>query len=176
MTRKLYQLIASKIDAAAHCKRDLDNPSRVHESFLPLREEWLGKHREMAGALTREFLPSGSGFDNGTSIYLGESTGEKLVFATSFHHMDDGGSYDGWTDHKVTVRASLIHGFELTISGKNRNGIKELIADSFHTALSTELSREDEIEIAARLGHMEAPVAAKPLSLSPSAMMRDLRN
>jgi hypothetical protein len=148
--RRLYQIIASRVDAALNCKRDLDNPSRVHESFLPLRREWFERHRATAEALTREFMPSGSGFDIGTSLYLDESTGEKLVFAVSFHHMDSCGSYDGWTDHKVTVRPSLIHGFTVSVSGRDRNQIKDLIAESFHIALSSELSTDDELAVANR--------------------------
>ncbi len=143
MNRKLYQVLANKVQAMANC----------HKSG---NEEWLAKHGEMAEALVREFLPSGSGFDNGTSIYLGNSTGEKLVFATSFHHMDEFGSYDGWSDHTVTVRPSMIHDIVLTISGRDRNDIKDYIHEAFHSALTAELSRDDEIAIATRLGHMAA--------------------
>src|SRR4051812_46888044 len=84
MTRKLYQAIASRIDAMANCGK-MGNPT------------WHEKHWEMAEALTREFMPSGGGFDSGTKLDAGLSTGKKLVFHTSFHHMDDNGCYDGWT-------------------------------------------------------------------------------
>jgi hypothetical protein len=101
-------------------------------------------------------MPHGSGFDNGTELDTKTSAREKLIFATSFHHMDDNGSYDGWTEHTVTVRPSLVHGFGLTVSGRNVRGIKDHIAEAFESALSTEISRDDEVALAVRLGHRAA--------------------
>ena len=61
------------------------------------------------------------------------STPDKLVFYTSFHHMNDNGFYDGWTEHTVTVRPSLQFGFNMKISGQNRNEIKYHLHDVFYT-------------------------------------------
>ena len=79
-------------------------------------DEWLDRHTRRAEDLAKEHLPSGSGFDSDTTLDLATSTSEKLVFNTSFHHMNDVGMYDGWTEHKVTVRASLAFGFTLSIN------------------------------------------------------------
>ena len=80
-------------------------------------------------------LPSGSGFDAGTCILKACDAG--IVLETEFHHMDENGSYDGWTQHRVTIRASLTHGICISVSGRNRNGIKEYIADTFyHTMMA----------------------------------------
>jgi hypothetical protein len=98
--------------------------------------EWHARHGERAEALVRERMPSGSGFDNGTTLDLDRSSGDKLVFVTSFHHMDESGGYAGWTDHTVTARASFIHDVALAISGRDRNQIKDLIHDAFHHALT----------------------------------------
>lgn len=84
--------------------------------------------------------PSGSGFDSGTEFLVDKSNTERLVFKTSFHHMDDAGGYDGWTDHEVWVKADLLVGFTIRVTGQNRNDIKEYIADVFNTFLN-----EDEI-------------------------------
>lgn len=67
--------------------------------------------------------------------------GSKLAFRTSFHHMDESGGYDGWTEHIVTARATF-NGPELKISGADRNGIKEYIAECFSAALAGEVSDE----------------------------------
>ena len=76
-----------------------------------------------------KLLPSGSGYDNGSKIESVCST--RAVFKTSFHHMDANGFYDGWTDHMVSVIATF-DGIEISsISGKNRNGIKDHITDTF---------------------------------------------
>jgi len=81
--------------------------------------------------------PSGSGFDNGTIVDKGR--GGALEFRTAFHHMDDAGYYDGWTHHVVRVKPSLAWGFNLTVSGPNRNEIKDYIADVFDTWLNEEV-------------------------------------
>jgi hypothetical protein len=82
-------------------------------------------------------MPSGSGVDIGTKLDLGESTSDKLVFSASFHHMDEHGGYDGWTDHKIIVTPSLQFGFNLKITGRDRNQIKDYLSDIFHTALTS---------------------------------------
>jgi len=89
------------------------------------------------GKLERNCLPSGSGFDRGTHIH--EVTEDKVVIGTSFHHMDEHGAYDGWTEHIVTVRASFIGGFTLTVGGRDRNGIKEFIAETLDGDLRAEV-------------------------------------
>lgn len=124
---KLYQQLASLLQAVENCRASGN-------------AEWLQRHSDNVAALVREHMPSGSGFDSGTQIDLDASRGgARLVFDTSFHHMNDAGMYDGWTVHRVTVHPSLAFGFELHISGRDRNQIKEDIAECFHTALSTEL-------------------------------------
>jgi hypothetical protein len=80
--------------------------------------------------------PSGSGFDSGSS--LDECSDSAMIFNTSFHHMNDHGTYTGWTHHRVLVRATF-GGFDLRITGKNKNQIKEYIGEVFHTWLSTEV-------------------------------------
>lgn len=82
-------------------------------------------------------LPSGSGFDSGSSIDLDASTQSKIVIDTSFHHMTEG-MYDGWTDHKVVVVATF-DGFDLRVTGRDRNMIKEYIGDLFYDVLSEEI-------------------------------------
>lgn len=100
--------------------------------------EWHAKHSVTLVKLVKESMPSGAGFDAGTRLD-NNSTPEKLVFRTSFHHMNETGMYDGWTEHNVTVRASLVHGLSLSISGRDRNGIKDYIAETFELALSAEV-------------------------------------
>jgi hypothetical protein len=98
--------------------------------------EWFDQHTDAILQLVREHAPSGSGFDSGTKIDLQRSTGEKLVFDTAFHHMNENGFYTGWTKHTVTVRASLTNDIDLTISGRNLNEIKDCFYDVFFSALT----------------------------------------
>lgn len=77
-------------------------------------------------------LPSGSGIDAGTKISMQESKPNKIVFAFSFHHMDEKGSYDGWTDHKAIFTPSFdFGGYKLRITGKDRNQIKNYLYELF---------------------------------------------
>jgi hypothetical protein len=80
-------------------------------------------------------LPRGSGFDSGSSFDINASRADRLVFNTSFHHMNDCGYYDGWSDHSVIVRPTF-DGFDIRVTGRNRNDIKEHIGDMFHDILS----------------------------------------
>ena len=86
-------------------------------------------------SMARDGLPSGSGFDNGTSIDLQRSNPCRVVLETSFHHMDENGFYDGWTDHDVVIRPSLVHGFDLRVTGRDRNDVKGYIGEAFDDAL-----------------------------------------
>lgn len=91
--------------------------------------------------LVKEHMPSGSGFNAGTEILYEYRDrplkGDMLVFKTSFHHMNDGGYYDGWTEHKVIIEPCLMFDFKLKVTGRDRDQIKDYIGDVFHEALTT---------------------------------------
>ena len=120
---KVYERIASLLTAIANC----ENSGNM---------EWKERHETALDSIIRNG-PSGSGFDNGTKLD-DESTSERLVFSTAFHHMDEHGCYDGWTDHSVIVKASLAFGIRIIVTGRNRRGIKEYIGEVFHYWLNGE--------------------------------------
>jgi len=125
MKTKLYALIANLVSAHANCVATQKNDAAAH-------------HRDKLAGLTDGHMPSGSGFDNGTTLDLDASSEDKLVFNTAFHHMNENGFYDGWTEHKVYVTPSLAFGFDLRITGKDRNDIKDYIHECFASALKVE--------------------------------------
>ncbi len=131
MKKPLYQALAAAIDAARICEENGNT-------------EWRARHLDRVRSLVREHMPSGSGIDDGTKIDLAASFADRLVFSAPFHHMDEYGCYDGWTEHIITVRPSLAWGFRLTISGRDRNGIKDYLIDVFAEALKRDV---DEYEI-----------------------------
>lgn len=101
--------------------------------------DWHARHGETLARIIHDRMPSGSGFDCGTELREEECReGERLVFSTEFHHMDEHGGYDGWTQHKVTVRPSLVFGLDIRVSGRDRNDIKDYIAETFHAVLSAD--------------------------------------
>lgn len=127
MQQTVIKAIASRLAARMNCIRD--------QARQPHLAEWIDKHRDAADELARDYLPSGSGFDSGTLIDWERSRPDRLVLLTGFHHMDENGMYSGWSQHTVTVRPSLVHDIDLRISGPDRDGIKEYIADAFDSAL-----------------------------------------
>ena len=102
MAYTIAQMLVSLLQAIDNCQRT-GNDGRIHAENL--------------NTIVRDFLPSGSGWDNGTTLDRERSTPEKLVFVGAFHHMDEHGFYDGWTDHTVTVRPSLANGSDCSPKG-----------------------------------------------------------
>lgn len=49
---------------------------------------------------------------------------------------NENGMYDGWTQHSIIVRPSFVHGLDITITGKDRNQIKEYLHDVYFSALT----------------------------------------
>lgn len=119
-----YQAIARCLD---HIRRVEGDPK-----FAPALEASRGRLERLMNS-----APSGSGFNNGTEVDVGRNG--TLEFTTEFHHMNDAGYYDGWTHHIVRVKPSLAWGFELTVSGRNRNEIKDYIHEVFDTWLREEV-------------------------------------
>jgi hypothetical protein len=112
--RKVYQIIASSLQAYNNC---IENKNT----------EWLDRHRETIKRIVENYLPSGSGFDSGTRFDIDESEPNKLIFYTSYHHMNSSGCYDGWSDHTITVTPSLSNGFDLHITpDKDYFDLKEI--------------------------------------------------
>jgi hypothetical protein len=132
--RKLYVLFAIAANSRKNCENELDNKDLTPELYK-LKEEWSERWTDRAAELCSELMPSGSGFDNGTKFLIEDSDSDKLVFTTSFHHMNSYGSYDGWTEHKVTIRPDFALDYTIQVSGRNRNDIKDYIADTFREAL-----------------------------------------
>jgi hypothetical protein len=99
--------------------------------------EWQQNHEKEIEWLV-DCLPSGSGWDSGTKLDLDRSTGERLVLYGGYHHMNENGFYDGWTEHEIWVRASLQFGIDLKITGRDRHGIKDYLCEMFQYALTQE--------------------------------------
>lgn len=125
MKRKTIQLISQLLAQIENC--ELSNNL---------------EHKAIANARLRDIetnhLPSGSGIDNGTTICRESSTPDKVVLFTSYHHMNEGGYYDGWTQHKITVTPAFDR-FHIKVGGKNRNDIKDHLWDTFFFSLDAEI-------------------------------------
>ena len=116
-SQKFYSRVSNLLVARNNC--------------LSTNNEFARSHEERLEQLVKQYLPRGSGFDSGTKFVWEESNRNKLVFATAFHHMNEGGYYDGWTEHKVIITPDLLFGYNIKITGKNRNDIKEYMYQCF---------------------------------------------
>ena len=125
----LYRQISSFLAGAENCRK-IGN------------DKWQDRHEANLETLIG-FLPSGSGINNGIELDRDSSTPEKLVFNFSFHHMNDAGFYDGWTDHKLTVKPSLQFGIDIRISGNDRNNVKDYLHELFQHALTVKVWWDD---------------------------------
>jgi hypothetical protein len=123
---KLFRTLAGLIEARANC---------AHSG----NTEWRERHEDRLRAIVKDRMPSGGGFDSGTKIDVDRSTGERLVFITAFHHMDENGGYVGWSEHEVVVTPSLHHWIRIRITGRDRRDIKDYIHEVFHTALCDDI-------------------------------------
>lgn len=96
-------------------------------------QEWRERADDRLASCQDE-LPSGSGIDSG-SIILETSAPERIRIRADFHHMDENGYYDGWTEHVITIRPSLANDYTISVSGRNRNQIKDYLWEVFDAAL-----------------------------------------
>jgi len=120
----IKQTVIQAIDAALTASRNCETSGNT---------EWARKWSDRLDWIERNVLPSGSGIDNGTTINRDRKDG--VVLEVSFHHMDEHGHYDGWTDHVIHVAPSF-SGIDITVTGPNRNDIREYLADTFYHELT----------------------------------------
>ena len=108
--------------------------SRAAQWLRDTNEHYTAQASERLDLLEAE-LPHGSGIDSGTKVNREKSNNVRLVLETSYHHINGNGFYDGWTDHTITIKPSLTYGFDMRISGTNRNGIKEYLGQVYEENL-----------------------------------------
>lgn len=115
------------------------------KEFLANRPQFNDKTREMLEhvettleRVVNAYLPNGSGFNAGTELLEDECKDDKLVFMVGYHHMNEHGYYDGWTHHKIVVTPSFT-GFNVTVGGRDKNEIKDFIAETFYDCLTTHI-------------------------------------
>lgn len=125
----VFRVIARKLEYLQQARTDQERVN--HATYMDDANNDLDY-------IEREALPSGSGIDSGTRIDRDQSKPNRIVLDFSFHHMDEHGYYDGWTQHRAIVTPSLTahSGFELRITGRDRNQLKDYLHDVFDTALN----------------------------------------
>lgn len=111
-------------------KINLSLLSKAISGYIFCNGRYKHPHKELIELMEKE-LPSGSGIDSGCEILLEKSNPNKIVIKTSFHHINENGYYDGWSNHNIIIKPGFGM-FYLQITGKNRNDIKTYLFDLFH--------------------------------------------
>lgn len=122
-TRTLIQIMSSALQARSNCLAS--GP----------KHPWTDRWHDRLEYIAKNLLPSGSGIDNGTKIDYDACKPDRVVLTAGFHHMNEGGYYDGWTEHKVTIRPAF-DGVDIRISGPNRNNIKDYLHEVYSYCLT----------------------------------------
>ena len=126
---KVYQVIARRLDAYLNCQKASNT--------------WAEKHKETIDNIMAS-APSGYGIDSGTAFDDKLSKPDRLIFLTEYHHkyyrpqLDERGMYNGWTVHEIIVTPSLKFGFDIRVTGQDRNDIKDYLAEVYHEWLDSE--------------------------------------
>lgn len=126
MNETVLQILASSLFSI---ESEAKRPDTSHKKFSEAREDLIDN-------VARNYLPSGSGFDGGSRVNMERSKPNRIVIDTAFHHMSEHGYYDGWSEHSVIITPSLVWGYEIRVTGRNRNEIKDYIGEAFQHALS----------------------------------------
>ena len=103
--------------------------SNCFNAWKSCNEEWKGKHEERINNLL-QLLPSGSGIDAGVNFDWAGSKKDKLIFTFGYHHLNEVGYYDGWTQHKLILTPSF-SGYDMKITGADKNMVKDYLYDTF---------------------------------------------
>jgi hypothetical protein len=129
----VYAEIDSLITAIEHCKATKN-------------ETWEDRHRERLREIEQNLLPSGSGFDSGSTVDLERSNRDRIIINSAFHIMNECGYYDGWIHFEVIVQPTF-SGIDVTVKGPfAKTGVtelKEYIEQVFYHDLTYEIQPEE---------------------------------
>lgn len=121
---RVYQRLASLVNAYHNCVKAKN-------------DEWMANHKARILEIMENTAPCG------THIDLDKSTGERLVFYMSYHHMDgESGMYDGWSEFVLIVKGSLQFGFDMKFIGRDRNDTKDYLYQVYEPWLNEEEKSE----------------------------------
>ena len=137
---KMYKHLACQIARLRNLQDRVDNyPDEGDGDEYARLQDMRDEVHEALEKLVRDKFPSGSGFDSGTKLDIDNAHPNRYTFRVDFHHMNDGGYYDGWTEHMVIVTPDMQFDFDARVTGRNRNQIKDYIGETFHQLLNSEV-------------------------------------
>lgn len=153
------------------CKTALDN------CITSGNLEWQARWRLRLGKLV-ELIPSGSGIDKGPRGYAHvEVKPDAIRFDVGFHHMNDGGYYDGWTAHTIVIRPAF-DGVSVQVSGRDRREVKDYIHEVMDHAFTRHVTWDEpgqrwEVEPDEERAHVERRAYPTPDEAARDSIAKD---
>ena len=130
--RTILRAFSEALQAMRNCEKSGNN-------------EWRRRWLDYLAKLQSE-LPHGSGLDGKVEFILDKCNATRVVIFAEFHHMNGHGYYDGWTEHEIIVTPTFC-GPEFRVTGRDRNGIKDYLAELFDHALDQPAPEPPELKI-----------------------------
>ena len=133
MTTPLYRVLAVHVKTRLKSLRDFQSTGRDDGEFNR-HSNAIDKIINSSPCVSAEFA---------IDIRYDLSHADKIVFEVAYNHADpnsDPPESPDWTEHIVTVRPSLIDGFNLRVAGFNRNGVRQTIERCFDRWMRQEVS------------------------------------
>jgi len=112
--------LANKIAASKECKE-------------PFKSDAIEAIEEM-----EKLLPHESGIDGNINFDIDKSNKNKIVVFFVYHHTNEKGYYNGWTSHELIITPSFTLGFDMRITGTNKNKCKDYFYDLFSEVFTSE--------------------------------------
>lgn len=130
---KVYRRLANLVVAIRNCEKSNNR-------------EWYEKHSETVKKIVEKYLPSGSGFNSGTTLLLDCSSMNKLMFESRYEPMNENGYY--YEDSfmiLVTMTPNLALDYDLNIGYEpDRQGYKDEFNEYFNEVFCNALDSEVE--------------------------------
>jgi len=105
--------------------------------------EWVTRWRVSLAKLV-ELIPSGGGIDRGPRTWDDvEISSNAIRFEVGYHHMNENGFYDGWTDHTIVIRPAF-DGVEVRVSGRNRGEVKDMLHQTMEHAFTRHVTWDEQ--------------------------------
>lgn len=160
---RVIDQIYTQLNRIANCESELARKSdKMERAEIEHLQDNIDDAMHRLEIIGNNHLPSGSGFDAGTMIYMPE-TGLTQVAAygatnkhhdvirlkSHYHHMDESGGYRDWSELKIAIRPCfLAPGFTLRITTPtygNVRSMRDMDIDYWYDAFYEALIEEVEV-------------------------------
>lgn len=133
--KHVLHLIGSQCDRANRMRKRLGEDDRFQAN--------LDNAELHVRFYASEFLPHGSGIDNGCVVDIKKSSLSKIILSVDWHHMDEHGYYDGWSTYTVTIAATFgdMHHIKVT-GGRKDETVKNCIVQALDMAFANDVTEE----------------------------------